>query len=478
MLFGHITDKKRIVTDAMLKEDMLNDSSNYNVNLGGQTVFQTLHHLFLTKYGIYMLVVDMREVLNHEQEALEYIHFWLVSVAMYAPDAPLLIVGTHLDSISSRQELDQIDAALNKEVGKYCSRSLVHNTNKNRSYFPLNNKNAEGIDDIRCAIEESAERQEYVNNEVPLRWMKLMDKVLSLKQPYISLKRFTQLRDEIWEDAASKVEDFEVMLNMFHELGVIVHLTSTEALNNTITLDPQWLIDNVTKPIRDVKLHPFSAQERQELQETGLIVDVNRLFHEAIVSIDLLEFFWSKEQTQFFLDFMKHTMLLSSWPWTGEEMFLIPSMITATEHSGIISSFESMHGALDFPNGLPTGVFERMVCMLISQASGGRGKEPLLSHKAASIWLSPTDVVELNQSKDTIVFFCLPKVAPIALQVVQSVFTKLKSDLFGPEFQVRIKVEGQGKFWRLEEAKEREDCKRWFSTKPLRESVRIRDFQV
>ena len=425
---------------------------------------------------MYLLVVDMREVFNSTREALEYIHFWLVSVAMYAADAPLLTIGTHLDAMESREDLLRVDKILSPELHQFCGGSVVENKGEGLSFFPLNNVNSDGIEDIRSAIEESAERQEYVNNEVPLRWMKLMDKVLALELTHISLKRVAAIRDEMWRDAPNMEEDFDAMLRMFHELGVIVHLTSTEALSGIITLNPQWLIDNVTKTIRDRKLHPFLPAEQEQLREMGLMSDVSRLFDEGIVSIDLLEFFWSKEQTAFFLDFMKHTMLISVWPWTDEEMFLLPSMIRSNDHDGPINGFESMHAALEFPNGLPTGVFERMVCMLISQASSENAKEPILSQKAASIWLTTEDVVELNQHKDKIMLLSLPGVAPRALHVIQSIFVKLKSDIFGPAFKVQIKVEGKGKFWDIEEAKERTDCKSWFRAEPLKTSILAQDF--
>ncbi|GBG35241.1 Leucine-rich repeat serine/threonine-protein kinase 1, partial [Hondaea fermentalgiana] len=69
---------------------------------GGQEVFYALHHLFLTQYGVYVLVFDMREVLGKDsfaevleaekfenlasqEDALNTLRFWIDSIRLHAP---------------------------------------------------------------------------------------------------------------------------------------------------------------------------------------------------------------------------------------------------------------------------------------------------------------------------------------------------------------------------------------------------------
>ena len=74
-------------------------------DFGGQKEFYHMHHLFLTRFAIYVVTVNMELLLpktNHEEktEAIEYIRGWLNSIAMHAVDpidgtiAPIIIVGT------------------------------------------------------------------------------------------------------------------------------------------------------------------------------------------------------------------------------------------------------------------------------------------------------------------------------------------------------------------------------------------------
>src|SRR5438128_2473242 len=60
-------------------------------DFGGQCVFYTMHSAFLTRYGVYCLVFKLTEFQTQEktEEAIKYLLFWLRSVQMHAPDAPL-----------------------------------------------------------------------------------------------------------------------------------------------------------------------------------------------------------------------------------------------------------------------------------------------------------------------------------------------------------------------------------------------------
>lgn len=85
----------------MFQAGVESDSIRMSIwDFGGQTVFYTLHHLFLTRYGIYLLVFDMRQMLQDAKETVEFMRFWVNSVGLHAPDADMVVVGTFFLSIS------------------------------------------------------------------------------------------------------------------------------------------------------------------------------------------------------------------------------------------------------------------------------------------------------------------------------------------------------------------------------------------
>ena len=73
-------------------------------DFAGQTVFYNTHQFFLTNRSLYLLLWNIR--LGFEHSGLP---FWLSSIACHAPQAPVFIVGTHVDEVPSWDlPLDQL----------------------------------------------------------------------------------------------------------------------------------------------------------------------------------------------------------------------------------------------------------------------------------------------------------------------------------------------------------------------------------
>ena len=54
---------------------------------------------------------NMAAMLDSEKQktTLEYLKFWLMSIKLHAPNAIMLLVGTHLDKVSEEEDIDTID---------------------------------------------------------------------------------------------------------------------------------------------------------------------------------------------------------------------------------------------------------------------------------------------------------------------------------------------------------------------------------
>jgi hypothetical protein len=71
---------------------------------GGQSVFNVIHHLFLTTNGLYLVVFNMQWLLSDDEQVqrscVQNLRFWLQSVYIhtYQEDlhstAPVILVGT------------------------------------------------------------------------------------------------------------------------------------------------------------------------------------------------------------------------------------------------------------------------------------------------------------------------------------------------------------------------------------------------
>ena len=106
----HEFDQKLFV-NAKLQENELTLSL---WDFGGQIVFYSMHHVFMTSTGVYLLVFDMRELCIPDSidSAMEYIQFWLQSIKLHAPSAPLFLVGTFMLDVNERKKLQEINETL------------------------------------------------------------------------------------------------------------------------------------------------------------------------------------------------------------------------------------------------------------------------------------------------------------------------------------------------------------------------------
>jgi len=76
---------------------------------GGQEVFYALFHFFITKYGMYAVLFNMKDMMAGEEKVqvcLDFIDFWLSTIYLHTRDpstqscSPILMVGTFKDEVS------------------------------------------------------------------------------------------------------------------------------------------------------------------------------------------------------------------------------------------------------------------------------------------------------------------------------------------------------------------------------------------
>ena len=89
---------------------------------GGQHIFRIVHHLFLTRFAVYLAVFNMANLVGDtategtREECLAELHGWLNDLWMHAAGAPVVPVGTHKDALGSdevlMERLNQVELLL------------------------------------------------------------------------------------------------------------------------------------------------------------------------------------------------------------------------------------------------------------------------------------------------------------------------------------------------------------------------------
>ncbi|GBG24819.1 Rab family GTPase [Hondaea fermentalgiana] len=417
----------------------------------GQEVFYALHHIFLTREGgVFLVVFDMQELLFKQDQAVEYLSFWLNSIKLHAPAAPIILVGTHYDKTAV--DANEVEDILIEYLSVHENENIVPNSRASLSFFPIDNMSPEPnrASELRAAVEASASSLEAVSRKISLRWLKVLDDLLKLDCDYVPFDTVQELATKY--HAGDQTDE---LLSFFHELGMLVHLRATDTLHDKVVLNPQWLLDKLSRVIAD-KIHVNQMHYNRELQNSGLKKDFAVLRKRGIATLSLLRFLWNDEEVDYLREFMHETMLMSNWAFPeealtrgrqDETLFLVSSLLKNSTDRKLEQDIASVRSGLtcvlDFSEYfLPDGVFARLLS-LCAKHSGDLGvlrHPPRLAGRHAIIRFGLSEFA-LEDEGDQIRLIMVPGTeAPAStLKTLISMFLGARDAVFkGLPWQLRL----------------------------------------
>jgi hypothetical protein len=179
------------------------------------------------------------------------IEYWLQSINSKAKNAPVLLIGTHVDeSMCSDSFLKKVNAELQKEYatrfpnirGMYLSRSLISTYSVR---FFISGTAGTGVHDLKQFIAEVAIAEPNVVEEIPVNYLSLLERVEAMRgqitPPYLPWTQFSKMA----EDCTLAGKDAIAATKYLHEMGDLVYFNDPRSLglSEMVMLDPQWLID-------------------------------------------------------------------------------------------------------------------------------------------------------------------------------------------------------------------------------------------
>ena len=434
---------------------------------GGQDVFYNLHHLFLTQFGCYLVVFNAQRLALHPEEAKTYLTFWMKSLRLHTNGAPMIMVGTFVEDMNGAEEVERVSSIV-KELAQLCKVDTIGREEDSLAYFPIDNSTGEGVEVLRAKIQEVLLAQEYVRFNVSVQWMQVLDEMQSGSRRWIALKDVHEIVKSFGGMAASEVES---MLSLFHELGVIIHFTMTENLKQIVTTDAQWLVDCISKVVRDHRIHKFDSEAITQVQ---LQDELSTFFKSGLVTRDLLEFLWEKDHVDFLVDLMRRLLLLSHWRFataTEDELYLVPGMVPQGNHEKelekMVENNAAGHVWMEFSfEFLPIGVFERLVCLCVDYSTSlGSQSEPILSKGFCKVWIKPEMAMVISKEEDRVKATVLnAEFAGAAMMLMVFMVKKIKADVMGPRFEWSLALQHNSDAVEYEDARRRK-LKPWFEEK-------------
>jgi hypothetical protein len=243
------------------------------MDFGGQEAFYSLHHLYVTRESVYIVVFNMKYMVGADataqtiKQSKSYLSFWLNSIHLHArklsdgPDASIaliILVGTHKVIISNPTQHEQVGKILYDEFHLSpvwtsvisFQEGVVGTGSGLLHFFPVDNQRKrtaeDHVDDVVCKIQISIQRhletEDYLKKKVPLSWLRAFDALMLVKQAgrsYLPLHAVEEtskkcglpcLRDLTLEDEVIYI------LKYFSGLGLLMHHNCPK-LRNIVVLD-------------------------------------------------------------------------------------------------------------------------------------------------------------------------------------------------------------------------------------------------
>ncbi|XP_071070427.1 leucine-rich repeat serine/threonine-protein kinase 1 isoform X2 [Dasypus novemcinctus] len=237
------------------------ESVEFNVwDIGGPASMATVNQCFFTDKALYVVVWN----LALGEEAVANLQFWLLSIEAKAPNAVVLVVGTHLDLIETKFRVERI-ATLRAYVLALCrspsgSRATGFPDITFKHLHELSCKSLEGQEGLRqlifhvtCsmkAVGDTIGSQRLVGRLIPRSYLSLQEAVLAEQQQrsqnddvqYLTDRQLEQLVEQTPDNDIKDYEDLQSAISFLIETGTLLHFPDTShGLRNLYFLDPIWL---------------------------------------------------------------------------------------------------------------------------------------------------------------------------------------------------------------------------------------------
>ena len=220
-------------------------------DFAGQPLYHPMHHCFITYRAMYIVAFRLNEIVSgeHKEKVCKEIAFWLNTIHAHinrdetTPDSipPIFLVGTHKDTPTEtdQQTLESIDQELKEhfcegEVAKRWEEHIRFDDNGKVFAAVENSKDRQdqrkesGVELLQRRLLEAMKRLRFIREKRPIRWLKFEEEVFAMRRavhgrPVLTKRAELRERAKGLKFRIEKDEEFDLMLQFFHDLGTVVN---------------------------------------------------------------------------------------------------------------------------------------------------------------------------------------------------------------------------------------------------------------
>ncbi|XP_064619612.1 uncharacterized protein LOC135483043 [Lineus longissimus] len=212
------------------------DSVTYSVwDFAGQTVYYNTHQFFLSNRAIYLLLWNLR--LGAEHAGLD---FWLSSISVHAPHAPILVVGSHLDQV---QQFNVPTQQLQKRYPQIAG------------FHSISTLTGMGVADLQEKLFSVTMQEKYMGEDIPEVWFNFEKAVISEREISTNIINYQRVEEIAFASGIFDELETSQAVQFLHDLGTVQHFDN-EFLKDQVVINPQWIVD-VMASVVSVKDSPI-----------------------------------------------------------------------------------------------------------------------------------------------------------------------------------------------------------------------------
>ncbi|MET9522921.1 COR domain-containing protein, partial [Streptomyces coeruleorubidus] len=200
-------------------------------DFGGQEIYHATHQFFLTDRSLFLLLWDAQ--IGWEGSKL---HYWLDMIKARAPQAPVVLVATHLGPRPP-------DLPLSELKDTYPGLIVAS--------LAADNETREGIEAVRECIRREAALLPLMGATWPRRWLQAADSVRAAEAKHLEPE---QLHSLMAKHGVAEEAHQQALTAALHSLGDLLFYPDDEELCDLVVLRPQWLTTYISRVLDSEKV--------------------------------------------------------------------------------------------------------------------------------------------------------------------------------------------------------------------------------
>ncbi len=290
-------------------------------DFGGQEIMHATHQFFMTKRGLYLLVIDARAG-KHESN----IEYWLRLIESFGGDSPVIVV---INKIKEHQHFD-----LNR-------RGLRQKFPNIREFIQTDCEDNTGIDELLRSIQRETDRLPNLRDPFPTSWFTIKDTLAAPKENFITYEQYQNL---CLQHGITEPQSQDTLVGFLHDLGIVVNFRDDQRLADTHVLNPHWVTNGIYKVLNADTLARKSGEV--SLHDLSSILDPKE---------------YPRSMHRFLFDLMEKFELCYEL-YDSHGQYLVPELLSEEEPADLeaFSALDALRFAYHY-NVLPEGLLPRFI---------------------------------------------------------------------------------------------------------------------